>query len=181
MCVFLFFQVRNAAIGPSNQRTALSGATLRRNGNAAWSRSKMHRGASNVGSGIGRASSLGRSASRSWTLETTWRSAARGRAFPLLREVPFFAAPTSASATDWSAGTGGRGSSGSPVSSWTVTLTPPAKCCCVFRGLEPAFGRKARGLPYSLVEKPSPSGDGVFTGKRPHSRALTRVGNSGLC
>ncbi|MDE2788875.1 MAG: transposase [Paracoccaceae bacterium] len=32
-----------------------------------------------------------------------------------------------------------------------------------FQGREPAFGRKAGGLPRSLAEKPSPPGDGVFT------------------
>ena len=35
--------------------------------------------------------------------------------------------------------------------------------CSLSRGREPAFGREACGLPRSLAEKPSPSGDGVFT------------------
>ena len=51
----------------------------------------------------------------------------------------------------------------SAVSSLTATSTPPATCCSSSRGREPAFGREACGLPRSLAEKPSSSGDGVFT------------------
>ncbi|MXX89233.1 MAG: transposase [Boseongicola sp. SB0665_bin_10] len=63
------------------------------------------------------------------------------------------------------------------VPSSTVTSTPPATCSSLSRGREPAFGREACGLPRSLAEKPSFSGDGVFTGcwRPPGARELLPI------